>query len=135
MGFVRFVVSSRHPESGVSAGLFELAYTLRDSSDVAVSDRESLQNSLEWFENHLSTPVRFNRSKSKGYDRRRTRGITWFRDNAAECIVKMHEIRRILEANGHPVTMIREERVGYVVYEDKFQVVAEPFAETQTDPD
>ena len=85
-----------------------------------------------WFEKHPPTPKRFNRSKSKGYYRRNTRGIAWFRDNAKEYLGRMHEIKMILEANGHQVTMIREERVGYIVYEDEFQVVAEPFSETQT---
>jgi hypothetical protein len=37
-----------------------------------------------------------------------------------------------LEREGHQVAMIRESRIGYVVYEDDFQVVAEPFTETGT---
>ena len=44
----------------------------------------------------------------------------------------MHRIVAILEAYGHPVTIIRESRDGYLVYEDEFQVVAEPFADTRT---
>jgi hypothetical protein len=42
----------------------------------------------------------------------------------------MHRIKQIAESYGHPVTMVRETRVGYVVYEDDLQVVAEPFADT-----
>jgi hypothetical protein len=38
----------------------------------------------------------------------------------------------VLEKYGHPVTMLTESRVGYVVYEDELQVVAEPFSDTQT---
>jgi hypothetical protein len=38
----------------------------------------------------------------------------------------MHELKRILEANGHAVTVIREDRIGFVVFEDDYQVVAEP---------
>ena len=44
----------------------------------------------------------------------------------------MHELKRILEANGHPVTVIREDRIGFVIFEDDLQVVAEPFADTVT---
>ena len=44
----------------------------------------------------------------------------------------MHALKRILEANGHAVSIVREERVGYLVYEDDQQVVAEPFSDTQT---
>ena len=38
----------------------------------------------------------------------------------------------ILEQYGHPVVMLSEPRVGYVTYEDAFQVIAEPFSDTQT---
>jgi hypothetical protein len=34
--------------------------------------------------------------------------------------------------NGHRVTMILENRLGYVVYGNELQVVAEPFSDTQT---
>jgi hypothetical protein len=44
----------------------------------------------------------------------------------------MHQLKRVLESNGHHVTMVRENRIGYVVYEDHLQVVAEPFSETKT---
>ncbi len=44
----------------------------------------------------------------------------------------MHRLKETLESYGHPVTVIRETRVGYVVYEDDLQVVAEPFADTDT---
>jgi hypothetical protein len=44
----------------------------------------------------------------------------------------MHRMKDILEAHGHPVKMLREARVGYVIYEDDFQVVAEPFSDTHT---
>lgn len=134
MAFLRFVVSRRHPESGVQAGLFSVAYKLRDAPDVTAEDRQSLRDELTWFGKHLARPRRFNRSKSKGYERRNTRGIAWFRDSAAECISRMHELRRVLEAYGHPVELIREDRVGYIVYEDDCQVVAEPFSDTRTGP-
>jgi hypothetical protein len=44
----------------------------------------------------------------------------------------MHQIKIVLERDGHPVVMLSEPRVGYVTYEDSFQVIAEPFADTQT---
>lgn len=132
MAFLRFVVSTRHPDSGVEDGVFAAAYRLRDSPDVSAADRDSLTNSLAWFEAHLETPDRFNRSTSRGYYRRNTRGIAWFRDDAQECIARMHELKRVLEANGHPVTVIHEDRPGYIVYEDDVQVVAEPFSDTRT---
>jgi len=132
MAFLRFILAKRHPDSGVDDGLFGLAYKLRDDPAVSTDDRHSLKDSLAWFNEHLPKPTRFNRSKSKGYYRRNTRSIAWFRDSAKECLANMQQIKYILEANGHQVTMIREDRVGYIVYEDDFQVIAEPFADTQT---
>ena len=37
----------------------------------------------------------------------------------------MHRMKVILEKYGHPVTMLTETGVGYEVYEDEFQVVAD----------
>ena len=44
----------------------------------------------------------------------------------------MNVLKRIAEACGFHITVIREDRLGYIVYEDEFQVVAEPFKDTQT---
>jgi len=44
----------------------------------------------------------------------------------------MHRLKNILETYGHPVAIIGETRIGYIVYEDDLQVVAEPFSDTQT---
>jgi hypothetical protein len=38
----------------------------------------------------------------------------------------MHELKRILDANGHVVHIVQEDRTGYVVYKDEAQVIAEP---------
>ena len=132
MAFLRFVVATRHPDSGVDAGVFTVAYALRDRTDVDAEHRGSLEEHLSWFDKNLAKPDRFNRSRSKGHWRRDPRGIAWFRDTATECISRMHELTGILEIYGHSVRMIQEDRVGYVVYEDKSQVVAEPFADTRT---
>jgi hypothetical protein len=134
MGFIRFVLAKDDPDSGVEEGVFRLAYRLRDDSEVSAQDRQTLTEILDWFETHLPSPARFNRTTSKGFYRRATRGIAWFRDTATDCAARMHQLRDILEAHGHHVSMIRETRIGYVVYEDDFQVVAEPFADTQTGP-
>jgi hypothetical protein len=132
MRFVRFVVASRHPDSGLHEGPFRLAYRLRDDPAVDRDTRKLLKEIMAWFDEHLDLPSRFNSSTSKGHYRRNSRGIAWFRDSASECISRMHTLRSIFEAHGYHVTMLRESRLGYVVYEDDYQVVAEPFSETQT---
>jgi hypothetical protein len=132
MAYLRFIVSEDHPDTGVADGLFGVAHAVRDAEDTSSSDRESLTEQLKWFTQNLPIPKRFNRSTSKGYYRRNTKGIAWFRDSALEHISRMHEMKRIVEANGHIVHIVREDRIGYVVYEDDAQVIAEPFADTRT---
>jgi hypothetical protein len=133
MAFLRFVLARRRDlDSGVEAGVFGAAYDLRASADLGPADRKSLEEALSWFETNLQTPERFNRSRSKGFYRRKTRGIAWFRDSAHEHLLKMQQLRRILESHGHSVELIRAERLGYIVYEDGAQVVAEPFSDTLT---
>jgi hypothetical protein len=135
MAFIRFVLAKRHPESGFHDGVFRVAYQLCDDTDVSDTDRRSLRELIDWFEKNLATPDRFNRSRSKGYYRRATRGIAWLRDTAKDGASKMHQLKSILESNGYQVRMIRANRVGFIVYEDEHQVVAEPFADTRTGPE
>lgn len=112
------MLSRRDTDSGVESGSFEVAYSLRDSGDTEPADREALAEHLLWFEQHLGTPRRFNRTTSKGFYRRRTRGVAWFKDTAIEHVARMHAITAILERYGRPVSMLSEARVGYVVFED-----------------
>ena len=121
-----------HPDTAVADGLFGVAYALRDATETSISDRECLAGLLAWFSENLPIPKRFNRSASKGYYRRKTKGIAWFRDDAREHISRMHEMKRVLEENGHVVHIVREDRIGYVVYRDDAQAIAEPFADTRT---
>lgn len=130
--FIRFVVAQRHPDSGVQDGTFRVAYELRDSAKVDAADRGVLAEHLAWFEKNLETPTRFNRSKSKGFYRRNTRGIAWFKSAATEHVTRMRQVNAVLERYGYPVKMVMESRIGYVIHEDAFQVIAEPFSDTQT---
>ena len=133
MAYLRFIVTKKHPDSGVSDGIFATAYSLRDAPEIPKHDREILTEQLAWFAKNLMIPKRFNRSSSKGFYRKITKGIAWFRDDASEYIARMHEIKRVLDANGRLVHVLREDRVGYIVYKDRAQVVAEPFVDTRTD--
>ena len=132
MAFLRFVLLEKHPDSGLNEGLFRLAYRLGKDPEFDEDDRSQLKEITSWFDKHLLVPSRFSRTSSKGYYRRATHGISWFRDTSNECVTRMFALKRIFEQNGHTVTLIQEERIGYVVYEDEHQVVAEPFKDTET---
>ena len=128
--FIRFVISHRHLESGAYDGTFRLAYRLRSSSVATPADRSALAEALNWFEGNVGTPGRRGQTASRRTYRRHTRAISWFKETAVDHLARMQEIRLVLERYGHQVQMLTEARVGEVVYEDEYQVVAEARSRT-----
>jgi hypothetical protein len=127
MKFVRFTLLRKHAHTDVEAGILHEAYRLAQSASLSSSTQESLNNLLKWFEENLAIPPRFNRSTSKGYYRRATRGVSWFKPTATEHIGRMRELAIIFEEAGFIVQEIAIARPGYLIYEDEYQIVAEPF--------
>jgi hypothetical protein len=127
--FVRFIISKNDSQSGRRQGLFQAAKALRESGALSAVDYEYLEDIRDWFNEHLEKPTRLAvspRANSKA------QAISWFKDTALEHIAKMREFQEVLERHDVAVEMIREKRVGYVLYEDEFQVAAYPFNDTQT---
>jgi hypothetical protein len=129
---VRFVVPSRiHPESQTAIGVVAMAYELCDSTEVNPELQAELSRLLTWIEDNIDAPERFNRTKSKGWYRRETRGISWLRASAGEHVDAFRSLANVVARCGYDVSEIRETRVGYLTYEDDVQVVAEPFRDTR----
>jgi hypothetical protein len=95
---------------------------LKERSSVAgVPDRVADQAELRaWFSENLEKPTSFGRDKLR-------LGISWFKTGSTEHISRIWEMVHILERNGIYVKKIRTDRPGYVIYEDDWQLVAEPF--------
>jgi hypothetical protein len=83
----------------------------------------------KWFDDRLEKPTRFTTSKPPNY-RKPNKAISWFKDTATDNLSHIRDLMGILENHGIAVQMLKTDRVGYVVYEDEFQIVAEPFSET-----
>jgi len=132
VSYIHFVRPNRIENQGHREEFFCAAYELRglDELDAHTSDR--LEALLTWFSTNLVIPKRFNRTRSKGYGRRSTKGLSWFKDEASTAIERSFELVDLLSENGYPIEILRTDRVGYVVYEDDDQVVAEPFSDTPT---
>jgi hypothetical protein len=127
--FLRFVTAELDDESHQELGVFHAAGRLRDSGSLSRAEEELLQEVRDWFNVNLEKPKRFTSAKPPYY-RKRQNGISWFKDSAWEHIGKMHEMVALLEHHDVPVRMIKTTRPGYVVYEDEFQIVAVPFADS-----
>ncbi len=127
--FLRFVTSDLDEESHQELGVFHAAGHLRDSGLLSQHDEQTLQEIRDWFSCNLKKPAKFTNAKPPHY-RKRKNGISWFKASAQEHISKIREIIAILESYDVSVRMIKTDRPGYVVYEDQFQIVAVPFADS-----
>ena len=92
-------------------------------------EEEHLEEPRLWFNANLQKPARFTSSRPP-HCRKQSKAVSWFKDNAKEHIAKVREMVAILESHGQAVRMLKAEGVGYVVYEDEWQIVAEPFWDT-----
>jgi len=130
--FIRFIIDEMDNDSQVPTGIFHAAGYLRDSGLLADHEARRLQALRNWFDKYLEKPSKFSRSSSKAQHKKH-KAISWFRDSATKHIKNIREMMQILSQHGIVVRMITTERPGYVVYEDEFQVVAEPFSDTDVE--
>jgi hypothetical protein len=129
MMYLRFVVTDVHEDSGAALGLFHAAGYLRKEGKLYPHENELHDAIRLWFNENLEKPTRFTASKPPFY-RKKNKAISWFKETAHEHLAQMRELVAILQNHGISVQMLKTERVGYIVYEDEFQIVAEPFADT-----
>ena len=125
--FVRLATTEIDPSSRQPAGVLQAAYRLQRSHSLAPERSADLKALIEWFGANLPEPARFVRTKSKGFYRRDTVGISWFKVEATEHVARIEAVGRILEEHGIPVQRLETTYPGYVVYEDSYQVVTVPF--------
>ena len=126
--YLRFVSSEIDWETGVRAGVFNVAYDLFYSGRLPVYECERLRDIFDWFGENLKQPRRFSRWPCVG---RPNKAICWFRPTAREHLSRAREMIALLEDYDVLIWTLKASKVGYVVYEDEHQVVAEPYADTR----
>ena len=57
---------------------------------------------------------------------RRYGGVCWFRDDARDCIAHAYTLAALLGEAGVPVTRLKTDAPGDIVYRDAHQIVAMP---------
>ena len=132
MIYLRFVRPNRIEHLEAREGFFCAAYEMREDPELTEYSSERLEDLLSWFRVNLAVPKKFNRSNSKGAFRRNAAGLSWFKEDAGEVLRKSHELVQLLAEHGYSIETIRCERVGYIIYDDCNQVIAEPFQDTPT---
>jgi hypothetical protein len=118
--YIRFVVGRRDEDSHVEQGIFQAAALAIERQTIIGTDADELNLLREWFSENLEKPTSFGRDQLR-------LGICWFKTSSTEHISRIWEMVRILERSAVYVKKIRTDKPGYVIYEDEWQLVAEPF--------
>jgi hypothetical protein len=127
--YIRFVVDKLDCDSGKRQGLFQTIDELFEKNLLHKYEEDIVKEIRKWFSNHLEKPDSFTRSSTPHAI---NKAISWFKPTAKEHIDKMRQLTAIIEGHGIHVHVIRTDRPGYVVYEDEYQITAEPYSETKT---
>jgi hypothetical protein len=125
MAYVRFESPERDPDTGQPIGLLKLAYELLRSDDITDAAHAELRAHVAWMEDRVPAPARFSRKRNANH--RHDHGVTWAKASATELVARLRAVAAILHAHGRAVRLVATARPGYVVHEDDWQVVAEPF--------
>jgi hypothetical protein len=120
--FVRFVVGADAENAAWLTGVITKARLLRDAGELHDYESERLEETYDWFNEHLPCPPFRRKLRSGEWTRD---AVAWFRAEAIEPIRRMWDIVAILREHGIAVRMVTSERPGKIVYKDDFQVVAE----------
>ena len=123
--FIRFVSSDIDDDSHLSAGLFCAVSRLLDEVTLPEYEYLALMEPLRWFRLHLKVPFDYRLDPAALADQ----SLCWFRASAHEHIARAWEVVSILEGRDIFMRTIWCHKVGYVLYEDEFQVLAYPFAD------
>lgn len=59
--YIRFVLEQIDDRTGKYAGLFTLAYTLRDEDKLTVQEQSHVQELIDWFKANLPIPDKFSK--------------------------------------------------------------------------
>jgi hypothetical protein len=118
--YIRFVIGRKDEDSHVDQGIFQAVGLALEWGDITGSDADELNDLRAWFNENLEKPSSFGRDSLR-------LGVCWFKTAASEHFSRIWEMVHILERHGIFVKKIRTDRPGYVIYEDDWQLVAEPF--------
>lgn len=120
--YIRFILLA--PRRRRPFGIFRSDRYL-DDAELPHWVRDPIDEHYKWFNKNLRLP-----RNGKG-GRIDACALCWFRPEAHEHIARARDLAWLLAEAGHPTAMIKTRRVGRIIYDDEFQVVARPESETR----
>jgi hypothetical protein len=127
--YVRIIIQRTDNNSNQRQGFFQAMAELKAKRELSSHEEAHYSDIYKWFQKNLRRPRSFTRS-SKPHAKKVA--ISWFKESATDHIDKMREVAGILGGHGIHTEMIVSSRPGYIVYEDAYQIAAEPYADTRT---
>jgi hypothetical protein len=123
--YIRFVCYRLVESQRQRLGLFQALDEARDCDFAPSWALRQLGKVSDWFKHNLTVPSQFSRGGWKG---RGQPGLSWFKPVAKEHIRQMHQLKLALEACGVHVDILTTRNPGQVIWQDQYQLVAEPGA-------
>lgn len=115
--FIRLTITQPHPDSLQPQGLFAATYALMDADELSDREIELFDALLDWFGEHLPIP------RSRAITER---AIFWLKPDERECAQRMWDLAGLLKVHGRLVQLHKTHHPGYILFEDAYQVAAEP---------
>ena len=117
--YLRFETLKKCDSSDSREGVFQAAFSLRDSGNLLAYEQKELEKKLEWFNMHLESPDCLR-------DEGNHRGICWFHPRAEKPMALIRDICFLLNEYGIHTQMVKSRNPGTIIYEDGWQIVAKP---------
>lgn len=111
--------------TGLRSGVFGLVNGLYKRGELTAGQAAFRRANNDWYIANLSNPGEL---LPKVYDKAiHPRAAAWFKDSAVEMIERLAGYLEILDAHGVAWELIQTTEPGRILYEDRHQIVAEPF--------
>lgn len=122
--YVRFVIDAIDGKSGVQLGIFQAMFKLWRSGKLSAQEESEWARLRGWLRIELEEPSRLTRSSRPNAP---GKAVSWYKAGAKEHIAHARAVAQLLSQHDMQSHMVQTDRPGYVVYEDAYQIVAEPF--------
>ena len=122
--YIRFVIDKYDDDSNEQQGLFQAVNDLLYDDRLSDEEEKEAKRIFKWFNKNLPVPKRFSRSSKSSA---KSVAISWFKPSAKEFIQQMQLFSSILYTHNIRTKIIKTRQPGYIVYEDEYQIVAQPF--------
>ena len=123
--YLRFITTYTNEYDEESTGVFQCLGHLLRSETTYDYDKEILESIRVWFNDNLERPDRFN--KQSRSNKRNNIALSWFKSTALDHIKNMYNLIPIFEHYNLKILVIKQEKIGRIIFQDEYQAVAIPF--------